>query len=347
MSGKRNGFLLNAGLLILSVVFSLIFAEVLLRFIYPKPQKDQVISVEFRHSWVFNSQGFRDEDFGLKLDRRKENLILLGDSFTVGLGVEPKESFASLLSEKIKQDYEVFNLGKCAIGSYKEYLILKEYIDVIRPKAVFLVFFWNDLQDNFSQETDEALQGLRVTESHRQRPFFAFLNPVKPFLIKSLLFHYVSLNYRVLLAKAGFSKLDLGLELDLFEKDSASPAVKISWDNTERYLLDMRELCWSRSVDFYVLYLPKREQLYRWDNVMRFYQVDVSRYDRFLANHRLKDFCESRQIKFIDVTDELDRSDGKGSFYYKFDSHLTAKGHRAYFEKIYGRLKPILKSSKT
>ncbi len=136
----KKSFLLNLVLVLISSSVSLILAETILRAIYPSPHKNEVRCLEYQHSWVFNTEGFRDDEFDQKLKKGRENILLLGDSFVVGLGTEKDKNFASLLSKKIGSRAEIFNLGKCDTGTVEQSHILSQYIDRIKPKIVVLFF---------------------------------------------------------------------------------------------------------------------------------------------------------------------------------------------------------------
>ncbi len=231
---------LNFFLSILTLFLCVAAAEGALRLIYPKPSGDRVASFEYHHRWVFNSDGFRDEEFSEKLKKNKSNQIFLGDSFTVGLGSEREESFASLLSAKEADRYETFNLGKCATGTFNQLTILKLWIDRIHPQRVVLFFFWNDVADNFIMPVDASHGSLQTRELSKEKPFFAFLKPLKPAMRKIILYEFLSQRYRILMTRLGISKLDYGMEFDLFEKEVSSIAVKFAWENTEKSLRELK-----------------------------------------------------------------------------------------------------------
>ena len=130
--------------------------------------------------------------------------------------------------------------------------------------------------------------------------------------------------------------------MDLFEKGTPSVAVQSAWAATRDLLLHMQTLCQERSVDFLIVYAPKREQIIGWEDVLRFYKADPDRYDRLLTNGILKVFCEEHHIGFVDITEELAGQPDKASLYYRFDTHLTKKGNQVYWNLLSPKLKPFL-----
>ncbi len=74
-----------------------------------------------------NSEGFRDSEHNLKKPKGVFRIIVLGDSFTYGLGVEAEETYSKILEKilneaSVRRDirYEVFNMGIAGIGTLEE-----------------------------------------------------------------------------------------------------------------------------------------------------------------------------------------------------------------------------------
>ncbi len=335
----------NPILLFISVAGSLIAAEFILRLVYPSPRQNQVLCLEYRHSWIFNKEGFRDEEFDQKLKTRQENIILLGDSFVVGLGAERQKTFAFLLSKKMESRFEVFNLGKCDTGTIEQSRILSHYIDRIKPKMVVLFFYGNDIEDNFKESVESNGRRLEAKRLANQKHLIGLLEPIKPFFEKSMLYQVSRVYYRTLLYKFGISKMDYALEFELFKKGPASPEAEEAWQYTYQALSNIQSLCQAKSASLHVIYLPLKGQIIHWENVIRFYKADPQQYDRFQIDEKLKNFCDDRHIDFFDLAHEFDKMPLKESFYYNFDKHLTVAGNQEVYTIIYPYLEDHLKSS--
>lgn len=92
-----------------------------------------------------NNEGFRDDDFNQKLKKNKKNIIFIGDSVTAAIEVNVENRFSNLTKEYFKKNYEVFNLGISGFATDQIYLLLKDYIDIIKPKYIFYTFVDNDV----------------------------------------------------------------------------------------------------------------------------------------------------------------------------------------------------------
>jgi hypothetical protein len=71
-------------------------------------------------------------------------LVTIGDSFTQGLCVEPKDHWVNLLRPRIPG---VVNLGVRNTGSLSQLATLREYGPYLRPKLVLWAVFDNDMED--------------------------------------------------------------------------------------------------------------------------------------------------------------------------------------------------------
>jgi hypothetical protein len=103
-----------------------------------------------------NRQGFRDrKDFErVEFSQNKTRVIMLGDSFTWGVGVSLGESVPGLLQSWSDETHLVFNLGVPGWGLDQMYLAYQRYKHELDPHLVILAFIDDDI--------------LRVLESYRK-----------------------------------------------------------------------------------------------------------------------------------------------------------------------------------
>jgi len=86
-------------------------------------------------SYKWNSHGFRCNEF----QENTRNILCLGDSFTVGLGVPVEDTWPGQVGKLFDPSVEVYNLGLCA-GSL-DYVLRAIYktVDVLKPEAIFIL----------------------------------------------------------------------------------------------------------------------------------------------------------------------------------------------------------------
>jgi len=101
-----------------------------------RPNKRQQL---LENNWIdkeiiyrFNSRGFRTPEF-----TDKENFLVLGCSFTSGIGLPEEMMWANLLNKFLGLD--VWNLGVGGSGSDTCYRIADHYIPKLRPRYVIML----------------------------------------------------------------------------------------------------------------------------------------------------------------------------------------------------------------
>ncbi len=75
---------------------------------------------EYSNHYQVNSQGTRDDETSLDFPE----IIMLGDSHTMGWGVEQEETFSNLLEQKVKK--KVLNTGIVSYGTAREFLLFQK-----------------------------------------------------------------------------------------------------------------------------------------------------------------------------------------------------------------------------
>jgi hypothetical protein len=175
---------LNIALLVASGSLSLIFGEAALRLLGRGPlQVNPVPGSFWRHDahlgWsnspgaegVFdhprfrinvkiNSKGLRDREYAYERTPGTPRVLVIGDSFVWGYGVEQQETFPKVLEAR-RPGVEVINAGVAGYGTDQELLWLRSEGVRYRPDLVILVMCGND--------DDENNKGLVYNVYHKPR----------------------------------------------------------------------------------------------------------------------------------------------------------------------------------
>jgi len=96
---------------------------------------------EFDNEYTVNSAGFRDDEASLNCPK----IIALGDSYTMGWGVDQNESFPSLIEDKL--GIKVLNTGVSSYGTAREVLSLKK-VNLDCLQYLFIQYCPNDFNEN-------------------------------------------------------------------------------------------------------------------------------------------------------------------------------------------------------
>ncbi len=96
-------------------------------------------------AWT-NSQGWRDEEMPRERNPDKRRVVVLGDSFTFGMGVDYGQRFSEYL--ELHPQLEVYNMGINGYGPDQACLLLEEEALDYDPDLVVLVtYISNDVDD--------------------------------------------------------------------------------------------------------------------------------------------------------------------------------------------------------
>jgi hypothetical protein len=117
---------------------------------HKKNQQGRFNHPDFSVQVRINSHGLRDEEYSQARTDRKRMLVL-GDSFGWGFGVEHDEIFTEIIENK-QPDWEIINASVSGYGTDQEFLYLKEKGIHYKPDVVLLLFSKNDFRNNVLDE---------------------------------------------------------------------------------------------------------------------------------------------------------------------------------------------------
>ena len=120
---------------------------------------------EFEMTLTTNARGFRGPPLPSRLDGA---ILVIGDSFTMGYGVDDGEEYPALLRAALTEKFgerapPVVNLGIGNSGNGRALLWLENEADAFEPSMVILQLTGNDLTDNLRERlfTFDAAGSLR------------------------------------------------------------------------------------------------------------------------------------------------------------------------------------------
>jgi len=93
-----------------------------------------------------NTYGFRGPDWDLSANRK--NVVILGDSFAMGWGVQWEQTMGKILEKELQKTDPAYQVINLAISGYDLNHIIRSfelYKDLLKPVAVVYVFCKNDI----------------------------------------------------------------------------------------------------------------------------------------------------------------------------------------------------------
>ncbi len=142
---------IGRGLLItyFTIGLSLLAGEVYFRFVYAESDGLPTLALKNWKDryWQVNSLGYRDREWNPEDWTGKQTIIISGDSFAAGWGIENTDDrFGDVLSSLLGEQYAVLNLGEPGVSIVESTQNLREH-PLEKPNLVILQYYLNDIEN--------------------------------------------------------------------------------------------------------------------------------------------------------------------------------------------------------
>jgi lysophospholipase L1-like esterase len=264
--------------------------------------------LEFNNRFKINSFGLRDDDISLA----NPKIVFLGDSFTMGWGIDQEKTFAQLTEQMTGA--RALNAGISSYGTYREMLLLSK-LQLDSCKLLVIQYCDNDLEENAARNA-----------SPRQSQFLTAKRFEKVGVFNRLNEGYFPLRYTYFFVR----------EKDLFKRIFTEPANVLSdariafgaWAAGKQMqaqppVSSKTNADAERHSDNFFKVLAKIRNIYKGNIVVM--HID-ERYTKPMLMDSFENSAKSLQdnkLHFLRACDLLQTKD-----YYPIDGHLNASGQR-------------------
>ncbi len=326
------------------------------------------------HKVIQNSYGFRGTDHAQgPSDRRR--ILVLGDSFVWGFGVENEEIFTSLMGNSGDGKTEVINCGVSGYGNDQDYLYWQKHGHLWQPDDVVLVITaYTDIVDNlFAKRYGYAKPRFvkSKADSSGGQSVFELANVPVPRLgdfddanlVKSniaiakglpwglgnlylakMLVNALATNdsYRKKMENDGLIPRRLpgyDWEYPLYENPPSRQA-RQGWDLMFGLVKMLEADVNAHGAKLTVAIVPSIIQVYPelWGKFSagRKGGNHSSTLDRENPNRTITNWCQANGIEVVDLLPALREAGEKNSFlYFPYNLHWTAAGHQVVADEIF------------
>lgn len=188
--------LINSGLLLFSILITLCFAELIVKFFYPQDlsgtwrtlsPKGYLLnkaSVTSRHQlgdriiyYHLNSHHLRSRE----VDTSRHNILVFGDSFTFGWLLDEKDTYVSILqkyaNDSIDKNISLLNAGAGGWGTLDFLDYLNEFGDAVQPDMVIVFMNGDDIGRSIHRDLFFAPDNFsfKVKSLFSNWPFYTWL----------------------------------------------------------------------------------------------------------------------------------------------------------------------------
>lgn len=251
-------------------------------------------------------------------------VLVLGDSFTFGVGAAPEDVWTSVLVRSLAARglrVDLVNAGVEAYDTRAEAHYLFELAPKVRPDVVVLAFLANDVYTN--RPLDQAPR--RSADQQRGGGFEL---------------HSVAWAKRVVMQSDWlYSILFLVTPRKEYYATPVTEHVTRQLGVTRDLIGAMESYCRQRGVDFVVVSIPQQFGVIVTANGYRFRGVDPELIDENLAG-----LARARGFPWIAMQRALAdayRETGRDA-YYRVDGHMTVEGNRIVGQSVADALAPVI-----
>lgn len=281
-----------------------------------------------------NSHGFRGPEWDLSKNRK--NIMVLGDSFAFGWGVQWNETLGQILETELQKSdpaYQVINLAVSGWDIDSIIRCFELFKDTIKPVAIVYVFCPNDLLGVMNKDASgnydisykagpDDEKNYQELFARQQEDYWSW----DKFRRRTYLKAYHARIFRPFFDKKIKKSLSVDDAPPGFDfPQPIDPPEKSTLDNERqmflRYCLN-RFLKGAGQAPFYIIDTSDKSILYQKD------QPDNRRWviREFALKHPA--------LHFVDFESLVRKTPDGRKFYLDYDDHWTAAGHRAAAESL-------------
>ena len=284
--------------------------------------------------FVTDSAGFRNE----KYPSGKIDIIVVGDSFSLGTGTTQDSTWVSLLSSSLKLN--IYNLSM--VGNPQRHFmnLQKELTRLnVEPGTIVLlaIFGGNDLDETYLENNDfKSLVPQNTYDICKNTlRWFQARSPFSQLLDSVLRREEYQRQVDKVLKRQFPNGRTIAFHKPYVRRVQRSPEEVVAHPNAKalvRVLGDMRRYSEMHSLEFLVVLLPAKEEVYRWCLEGRTPWTTTTNTSGLGVV--VGDFCKVSEISFLDMKGEMVskaqvffKQLGQCLWWYD-DTHMNHNGHK-------------------
>lgn len=320
--------------------------------------------LDTRHHVKQNRFGYRGSEYEFQRTK-KRRIVVLGDSFTWGFGVDDNDIFTSIIEKKTQFSVELVNLGVSGYGSDQEFLLWLKKGYLWKPDDIILMItIVNDPWENLVSTAygyPKPLLKLRkdgklvLTNTPIPQRDTPWNKPKESYKIERHGWVYS------LLTKSAFANLfitvisenrtvrnymeskhlipsrspgydwEYPLYLTILDKESYK-----AWNLFFKIISALNSSVRAKRARLSIVIIPSIIQIYPelWNGFLKRSSIPKGIHmDKEAPNRRIVKWCQDNDIKVIDLLPALTNA-GKGNpyLYYPINLHWTRDGHNVVSE---------------
>lgn len=305
---------------------------------------------DFEYIQRVNRLGLRGLETTVEKPSNTRRILMLGDSFTMGKGVQDEETFSVLVEKRLQESLtscnggtaQVLNAGVDSYAPILQYLYFKRELMRLSPDLVILNFDHSDLVQESAYRKqavrDERGEITAVPQVWRKSLYERFLSWATRnlYLTRVVLVHVNrAMGHRELTVRQAVN--EFGREH--FAHTLAGDVDRSKqWQDVFESIGRIKDLSDSIDAEFLLTTYPWAHQLGAKAGWIEGREPYMKEGDQLsdLTRNTISLNAQALQIDLLETLPAFEAYDGPGPLYFKFDPHWNPAGQKLMAEALYG-----------
>jgi lysophospholipase L1-like esterase len=316
---------------------------------------------EFNVHYSINSLGLRERELPRRKPEGTRRVLLLGDSFTEGNGVEGEDAFPAKLQAlvddlRLPTRWEVINAGEGSYSPLLMYLLLKNELIHLEPDLVILNLDVSDFYDDWQYTqlatfdvNGEPLAVRPDPEREKGRWYVEAAYAIKDFLKENTRgYNFLRRHVAPLLAERPDASGNVRVDKYAMLRDGYVFLDEPDLALTLGYIKKIRDFLDARGIPLWLAVYPYGHQVSarEWHHGRTYWRFEQNRTYSIEFQKYIEQFAHRSGIPIVNMTQEfLERSNAERPLYFSYDGHFTPAGHSIAARALMRRLLPVFRLS--
>lgn len=282
-----------------------------------------------------NGDGFRDVDYPLKKKATVFRIMVIGDSFTFGQGVNLEDTYSKHLERRINdmgKTSEVISCGVIGYGMWQYLETLKRKVIPYKPDLVILGLFIDDITTSVSP----------YKHLHNWPGTNPFAKDASGMMSRSYLWNFLKNSSTLLETKYRYLRGHNYLQGIEKRKEATGPAnpesnwyqimygklPKNIYSDFSRTLHKFFRICETVNTQVLVVLIPDAAQIH---------EPERQEVNLFVAQT-----CKDIGVPFVDIIKRFEKVEDPRTLYlFPLDAHTSPKGHQLIADSIFEKIQEL------
>lgn len=310
--------------------------------------RSEIKTREYSYVQRVNKLGLRGRDIQLKKALDHYRILMLGDSFTMGKGVDDDKTFSALLEKSLNiknntvnnKTIEVLNAGVDSYSPILSFFQLTKDLKSLAPDLVVLNVDMSDLiqdtayRNNATHGAEGEIIGIDGRERRLTKKVRDWIDR-NLYMTRLILFYFAKTftSHTEITVEKVVDRINPELLNHTLAEDTADR--KEQWQNIFDSILKIKRYCDTNEIKFLLTVYPWGHQVNDKEWIPgRFAVIPKTAVVSDKSIHIIQEFSINNNIALLNVFPAFRSYNGTSPLYFSYDMHWTPTGHKVMAQEL-------------